>query len=293
MNKIGIYYAYWTRNWDADFVPFVSKVKGLGFDILEVNAGTVANMPDAELARLRATALAEGIELTACIGLTKDYDIACDDAAVRRNGVEFLKQQARALHKVGIKTLGGILYSSWPGKLPGTTDKQSSLERSVASMREAIKVAEDSEVTFNMEVVNRFEQYLLNTAEEAVRYVEMVGSENCKILLDTFHMNIEEDSFRGAIVTAGDKLGHVHLGETNRRAPGRGKMAWDEIFGALREIDYRGAIVMEPFLQPGGEVGRDISVYRDLSVGVDLDTEAARAALFVRDRLANVEATIR
>ena len=54
MNKIGIYYAFWTHQWDADFVPFVSRVKRLGFDILEVNSGTVTNMAPRERDRLRS-----------------------------------------------------------------------------------------------------------------------------------------------------------------------------------------------------------------------------------------------
>jgi D-psicose/D-tagatose/L-ribulose 3-epimerase len=149
-------------------------------------------------------------------------------------------------------------------------------------MREAIKVAEDNHVIFNMEVVNRFEQFLLNTSAEAVAYVEAVGSPNAKILLDTFHMNIEEDFIGDAIVLAGDKLGHVHVGENNRMPPGFGHIPWTEIGAALRKIGYGGAVVMEPFLLPGGQVGRDIKVFRDLSVGLDLDDEARKAALFMR-----------
>src|ERR1017187_1531747 len=87
MNKIGIYYAYWTHNWDADFVPYVAKVKRLGFDILEVNSGTVTNMPDSERDRLKRAAEKAGIELTYCIGLPSRYDIASPDAGVRREGM--------------------------------------------------------------------------------------------------------------------------------------------------------------------------------------------------------------
>jgi len=285
MNKIGIYYAYWTRNWDADFVPFVSKVKKLGFDILEVNSGTVANMSKAEKTRLRDAAEKNGIELTACIGLPEKYDIASESAEKRKRGVAFLKKQADALAETGIRKIGGIVYSYWPGSLPpGKTDKRPYWERSVKSMKEVMKTAEDRKVVFHMEVVNRFEQYLLNTAEEAVRYCRDVESPNCKVLLDAFHMNIEEDSFIGAIKTAGKYLGHMHIGETNRRAPGRGKMAWNEIFGALKSIKFKGAIVMEPFLIPGGEVGRDIKIFRSLEVK-DMDAEAKRALNFVREKL--------
>ena len=117
MNKIGIYYAYWTHDWDADFVPFVAKVKGLGFDVLEVNAGTVANMDNAQRDRLKKAAQEHRIELTYCIGLPGQYDVASADPDVRRNGVTFLKKIADAIAFMGHKQIGGIIYGSWPGKL--------------------------------------------------------------------------------------------------------------------------------------------------------------------------------
>lgn len=287
MNKIGIYYAFWTHDWDADFVPFVAKVKRLGFDVLEVNCGTVTNMNLAQRDRLKDAARREQIELTFCIGLPAQYDIASEEPAVRRAGIDFLKRNAEMLQYMEARELGGIIYSSWPGKLPATNpDRRPFVERSVASMREVMKVVEDCGVLFNVEVVNRFEQFIMNTAAEAVDYVKQVDSPNLKILLDSFHMNIEEDSFREAILTAGDRLGHFHIGETNRRAPGRGRIPWDEIAASLHEIGYQGSVVMEPFLMPGGEVGRDISVFRDLKEHLDLDEEARRACTFVRDRLA-------
>jgi D-psicose/D-tagatose/L-ribulose 3-epimerase len=286
MNPIGIYYAYWTRNWDADFVPFIGKVRKLGFDILEVNAGTVTRMSPPQRERLKNAAAEAGIELTYCIGLPHDFDVASENDAVRANGVAFLKEMAGAVAGMGHKTIGGIIYSSWPGKLAPGADKRAAVDRSVASMREAVKTAEDCGVYFHVEVVNRFEQYIMNTAAEAVEYVERVGSDHCRILLDTFHLNIEEDSIHDAIVTAGSRLGHFHIGENNRRAPGRGRIPWSEVCGALKEINYQGALSMEPFLVSGGEVGRDICVYRDLQDGLDLDQEAGRALQFIRQQLA-------
>jgi D-psicose/D-tagatose/L-ribulose 3-epimerase len=64
--------------------------------------------------------------------------------------------------------------------------------------------------------------------------------------------------------------------------PGYGRIPWGEIGAALRRIGYQGHVVMEPFLMPGGEVGRDIRVFRDMSVGLDLDEEAAKALQFTR-----------
>ena len=95
MNRIGIYYAYWTHSWDADFVPFVARVKRLGFDILEVNAGTVTRMPAKGRDRLRAAAEKAGIEITYCIGLTREYDIASADRGVRRGAWRFSRRTPR------------------------------------------------------------------------------------------------------------------------------------------------------------------------------------------------------
>ena len=113
-------------------------------------------------------------------------------------------------------------------------------------------------------MLNRFENHVLNTAEEGVAFVREVGKPNVKVHLDTFHMNIEEDSFGEAIRTAGPLLGHFHTGENNRRVPGKGRLPWHEIGTALREIGYDGAVVMEPFVKMGGGVGSDIKVWRDL-----------------------------
>lgn len=286
-NKIGIYYAYWTRDWDADFNPFVDKVADLGFDVLEVNAGTVARMTAEDRRKLKDHAAARNIGLSYCVGLPPEFDVAAEDAGTRREGVRFLGEITRAIGEMGGGRLSGIIYSCWPALMPeGVSDKRPFLDRSVASMKDALRLAEDQAVIFNMEVVNRFEQYLLNTAEEAVEFVQRIGSPNAKILLDTYHMNIEEDSIASAIATAGAYLGHVHLGESNRKPPGHGHIPWAELAAALRKIDYQGWLVMEPFLFPGGQVGRDIRVWREVGKGMDLDREAYKAVRFMRDRLA-------
>ena len=277
-----MHYGYWTQYWGSEPLQFVKRAKKCGFDILEVNAPKVTRMSDAQRDVLKGAIAEAGLSLTYSIGMTADMDLVSEDTATRQKGIAFLQQVARTMKYMGGTVLAGINYSSWPRKLLPDEDKQILTDRAIEGVREAIKAAEDNDVIFCVEVVNRFEQFIMNTAAEGIAFAERVGSPNCKILLDTFHMNIEEDSLRGSIVEAGNWLGHFHLGETNRRPPGRGRIPWPEIFGALREINYQGAVVMEPFLLSGGEVGRDISVYRDLLGSADLDEEAARSVQFVR-----------
>ncbi|MFP3853601.1 MAG: TIM barrel protein [Anaerolineales bacterium] len=286
MNGVGIYYAYWIQEWDADFHPYIDKVSDLGFDMLEINAGTIGRMSMEKRRGLRSHAEDRGITLSYCVGLTAEHDLTSESSEVRSAGIQFIQDMAKGIGEMGGGNLGGILYGSWPATLPaGVMDKRPLVERSLESMHEAIGAAEDNNVTLCLEVVNRFEQYIMNTAAEGREYVEALASPNAKLLLDTFHMNIEEVSFSDAIETAGDYLGHLHIGENNRMPPGFGHLPWQEISQVLRKVGYRGDIVMEPFLKPGGQVGRDIRVYRDLGRGMDLDREAKRALKFVRELL--------
>jgi len=104
-------------------------------------------------------------------------------------------------------------------------------------------------------------------------------------LLDTFHMNIEEDNIADAFRKAGDLVAHVHIGEGNRKLPGQGHLPWNEIGQALKDINYKGMLVMEPFLLSGGEVGEAIGVWRDLSGNADeakMNEMMTEAVLFLR-----------
>ncbi len=285
-NTVGIFYAYWTRDWEVDFFPYVKKVKSLGFDQLEIHGAVLAGMTPEARHRLRKEAEDQHILLSYGIGLTADHDMSSTNETVRKNAVAFMKSVVKAMGEMGGGMIGGTIHSCWPSTLPaGAIDKRPYLEKSLLSVKELVKVAEDHDVTLNVEVINRFEQYLLNTCAEALAYVKEVNSPRCKILLDTFHMNIEEDSIGGAIRAAGPHLASLHLGETNRKPPGMGRMPWAEIHQALKDISYHGPLVMEPFIVPGGQIGRDIGVWRPIVEHPDLDALARDAVVFVRKNL--------
>ncbi|MBR6427431.1 MAG: TIM barrel protein [Clostridia bacterium] len=288
-NKIGIYFAYWTHEWEGDFIYYVNKVARLGFDTLEICPANLVDMPVSDRKAIKRAADDAGIDLTYCIGIPRQYDIASEDRDVRNAGVEYQKKLIDVVSSMDGQFMGGILYSCWPGAFSvGITDKTPYWNRSVDNMKKIAAYAEKNGVTLCMEVVNRFEQILLNQAYEAVQYCKDVDSPSCRILLDAFHMNIEEDDFIDAIKTAGSYLSHFHIGETNRKTPGKGKMDWDSICSGLNQIGYTGHVVMEPFIKMGGTVGGDIKMWRDLSGNCDeagLDMMAKDACAFIRRKL--------
>ncbi len=264
MNKLGIFMNFWEKNWDADHAKYIKKAAKIGFDVLEFQAQPLLEMSDDKIRSLKALADDVGIELTYSLGLDRAYDVSSLDENVRKGGVEYLQNIIKKMHVGGGTLLSGVSYAGWgtPDNFKG--DKRPYWEQSIKSMKEIIKVAEECGVTYCVEAVNRFETCLINTAKEALDYASEIDSPNIGVLLDTYHMNIEENSIGDAIRLVGDKLTSFHTGENNRTAPGRGHLDWDEIFGALSDINYKNRIVCEPFVMQGGEVGRDIHVYRDL-----------------------------
>lgn len=285
--KYGIYAPYWTHEWATENEHYIRKIKELGFDVLEISCVNLIQKytTKEQLLTLKQCVADNGIMLTAGYGPTKTQNICSADPTVVTNAMQFFRELLPKLQLVGIKILGGGLYTYWPLDSSLPADKSGDLERSIRNMRSLAKTAEDCDVTLGMEVLNRYEGYIINTCEECQAYIDAVGSSHVKIMLDTFHMNIEEDNIGAAIRRAGPDLCHLHLGEQNRKVPGKGSLPWQEIGQALRDINYQGAAVMEPFVMKDGTIGKEIKVWRDLVENCSeeqLDRDVEGALRFVR-----------
>jgi len=255
--------------------------------VLEISCAALQNIyiKDEQLVDLKKCAEDNDLILTAGYGPTKQQNLCSSDPAVVKKAMDFFNSLMPRLRLMNIKILGGGLYSYWPLDMTMPMDKVADLDRAVKNMRILSKVAEDCDVTLGMEVLNRYEGYMLNTCDEALKFIDAVSSDHVKVMLDTFHMNIEEDNMASAIRKAGSRLGHLHIGEQNRRVPGKGSLPWNEIGQALRDINYQGAAVMEPFVLSGGTIGSEIKVWRDLVPNATeeiLDKDVKGALEFVR-----------
>lgn len=286
--KYGIYYAYWAREWGADYRPYIEKVKRLGFDILEISCAGLIDTPDEVMIELGQLAKENSVTLTSGYGPAKEYDIGAENPDDVARALDFYDKTFRKLQLADIHYIGGAIYSYWPIDYSQPFDKAAIRARSIQGMKKLGALAAKYDITIGLEVLNRFENFLLNTAEEGIAFAKEVNCPNVKIMLDTFHMNIEEDSLGDAIRSVGkDLLCQIHVGECNRRVPGQGRMDWDEIAQALHDIDYDGNVVMEPFVLDGGQVGLDIKIFRDMSHGAseeDLDRDAAESVAFLRKK---------
>ena len=117
-------------------------------------------------------------------------------------------------------------------------------------------------------------------SRQGLAMVRRVGEPNVGLLLDTYHMNIEEKDFYDPIVAAGDQLYHLHTSENDRGTPGTGLVQWDRVFQALREINYKGGITIESFVTAVPEVAASTCIWRSLAP--DGDTLASEGLTFLK-----------
>ena len=140
-------------------------------------------------------------------------------------------------------------------------------------------------ITIGLEFVNRYESNLLNTAQQTLDYLDLVGEGNVLVHADVYHMNIEEQDFRTPVLGCGERLGYVHLGESHRGYLGTGTVDFPAFFAALHEIDYRGTVTFESFSSAvvDEHLSNTLAIWRNLwGDGMDLATHARS---FIRDGL--------
>lgn len=286
--KYGICYCYWSKDWEgSDYPKYIERARRCGFDALEIFYGRTLTMPQSEVDDILAACRANDVEIYVSGGFGPEYDLASFDESVRQAGVQNSITLLKAMARIGAKNFSGINYAPWC-KFDTAFEKAKATEMAAKSLREIGKACADYDFSWNMEVVNRFEGYLLNIADEAIALCDMVDSPHINILLDTFHGMIEEDDLAEAIRKVGKaRLGHYHMGSNNRRPPRPGFLPWQDIVNALKDIGYDRCVSFEPLVRTGGTVALEGgNVWRPMLAGNDdeaaLDREIIQAREFIQ-----------
>jgi D-psicose/D-tagatose/L-ribulose 3-epimerase len=247
-----------------DLLP---KVKAMGFDWFEFGIEGTADMNYVRGAQL-LKAHDMGISVAAAMG--PDRDLIHEDKTIQKNGVNYIKHCIDAVATLGGTNVVGPMYSAVGRTWQQTADERNKdVDLLVKHMTELSKYAEDKGVVMGIEPLNRFETSFINLASQAIAVVDRVASPSCKIMLDTFHMNIEEKSLGAAIHATGDRLCHFHACESDRGAPGSGNVAWGEVAQALKVINYDGPVVIESFTDKVKTIARAAAIWRPFEPSQD------------------------
>lgn len=258
----------WVSPFSTANIDLLSKVKNMGYDIVEI-AVEDTRIIDWKLIKDAARDLDLKIAISGAFG--PERDISSTNPAFREIGKQYIIDCIRIAQQMDSPVFGGPVYSA-VGKTRIVSEEQKKQERAwcVDILKEVSQIAGDCGVTLGLEPLNRFETDMINTVDQALSILEEVGNPNLKIVLDTFHSNIEEKDIPASIRKIGkDLLCHVQGNESDRGTPGTGHLEWHGIQGALADIGYDGAVVIETFGQPSKELARAACIWRPLANSAD------------------------
>jgi D-psicose/D-tagatose/L-ribulose 3-epimerase len=273
LNPLGVHALVWVGDTSPASVSYaVTKTKETGYDLLELSLHDMTNL-DIAAARRRLTDA--GLRVVCSRGLSFDADISSDDLAIVARGEQLLHDSLQVAAELGGDHLTGALYSAL-GKYPHPLSGPG--RRNVVAVLGCLaKQASNQGITLGLEVCNRYETNVVNTARQALALADDIGEDNVFLHLDTYHMNIEEDDLVRPVREVGERLGYVHIGENHRGYLGSGHLDFTAFFHTLGDINYTGPVTFESFSSAviAAELSNHLAIWRNLwNDGEDLARHA-------------------
>lgn len=183
------------------------------------------------------------IAMLICIDLAdKGVNLTCDTESERKKSVEIYLSKMKYAKALGALSMPfGLLR----GNILANDTKEAFYERLRKSSEVLLKGAEENNTTLCIEPINRYEINNLCSLKETVQFIKDYKLDGMKIVPDLFHMNIEDVNMEQELINAGDLVFHMHVSDSNRKAPGMGHVNYHTVLKALKEINYDGYLTLE------------------------------------------------
>lgn len=217
----------------------IEKTAETGFDLIEI---LLPNSMEFNSDEVKQQLKDHNLDVVCSLNLPKEAHIAFYPEVAET----LIKQAIDKASGLETNFLGGVLHGGI-GVFSGNPLTENETGIIVEVWSKVADYAKEKGVNIGIEPINRYESYVCNTAENVLDLIRKTGRDNLFLHLDTFHMNIEENNFYDPIVSAGKKLKHLHITESHRGMLGEGTVNWEELFKALKEIDFEGNLVLENF----------------------------------------------
>ncbi|HUI69953.1 MAG TPA: sugar phosphate isomerase/epimerase family protein [Spirochaetia bacterium] len=267
MISFGVNTFMWASPFRTKDLPLLDKAKSIGFDILEI---PIEGEQDVDYRAAAEAYKRTGLKASVCAVMGAGRDPSHEDESIQKGAISYMKHLIDAAVAIGSPLVAGPLYAAVGRTWQASPEQhQRELERCAKNLKQVARYAEDKGITLALEPLNRFESSFVNLTEQAIELARMIDSPRMKVMMDTFHANIEEKSLGKAIELAGSLLVHMHANENDRGAPGSGHVSWSEIAPALKKISYNGALVIESFSTEVKEIARAAAVWRPLAASPD------------------------
>ncbi len=265
--KYGVSTWLWESPFKTASIALFPKIKSMGFDLVEIPVEDPGLIDGEEV----KTALDDhGLAATVCGVFGPTKDLTNEEVSVQWDCLRYLDACFELCNQLGTGFLAGPMYAA-VGKarmLPAEQRKRE-WELAVNNLGKVCIMAKSHGLSIALEPLNRFESDLVNTASDVMRLINDVNHANARVLLDGFHMSIEENNFREAIERVGDKLLHVQVSENHRGVPGTGLTPWEDFNSGLKSINYDGPIVIESFTPEIKELAAAVCIWKNLAENQD------------------------
>jgi len=271
--RIGMHTSLWTSEWTREAAEIaVPEAAEHGLEVLEV-----ALLDPAAVDATHSRKLFEKHGVAPSASLCLPFEATAP--LFPEKAEAFLMPALDKAHEMGCTFLGGVTYSTLGWK-SGAAPTETEYDNMVKALKPVVRRARDYGMVVGLEPCNRYETHLLNTAAQALAFLERLGEPNVTVHLDTYHMNIEEKGLGHGLAVAGERCEYLHVSESNRGVPGSGTIDWDEVFRALAATGFRGDLVLESFVTLPPEIASALCVWR--SVARDRHEVLEKGVPFIR-----------
>jgi len=261
--KLGVHSATFVEDWSEDIRPYIKKCHEAGYKSIEISLLGQDKIKAREIGLLASEL---NVEITCTTGLSVNEDITSFDNKIRLNGEKKLVEAIELTSLMNSSMLSGVVHCAWGISKGKGANKDIKFENSANSLTKITNALEVNNIKLGIEPLNRYETDFINTVDEGLYLCSLINHSNVGLLLDVYHMNIEEKNICSSIKRAKNKLFHFHVAENDRGIPGSGTLDFDSIFETLKEINYSGNVTLEMFIQANKQTSKDLFTWRNIEV---------------------------
>lgn len=233
--------------YSGDLEESIKKLAEFGYDGVEISLRDPDTVDKDKLKKiLNKNSLSLASIGTGQAALKDNLTFTNPDSRVRKKAVERIMRQIEFAVEFSAPVIIGLIR----GSLPEGAGKDEAIKWAVSACQRCADFAREKGMDVLIEMINRYEVNWLNSTLEGKDFLHKVGRDNLLLHIDTFHMNIEDVSFKESILDAADSIGYVHFADSNRWAPGYGHISFKEVVSALKNISYEGFLSLEIFPLP-------------------------------------------
>lgn len=240
--SVGVHALVWVGSWGEENARYAMQgARDAGYNRIEIPL----LLWDMQNDMTRALLQEYGLSMSGNLFLTAQTDITSPDPDIVAAGERRLLDGVEIVAALGGDYMCGTVYSMLGKYTHGPTEQGRASSADV--LRRVADRAAESGITIGLELCNRYETNLLNTAAQALAMIDVIDRPNVKVHLDTYHMSIEETDVVSPVLACGDRLGYVHIGESHRGYLGTGNVDFTQFFRTLAHIGYTGPVIFESF----------------------------------------------